>query len=85
VSVLSHELAETCNDPFGDNRVPFWQASQQCPDFLETGEVIEGLDDASRLLYPVTAFSGLTHHLQNEALLQWFSGASAVAGVAGDL
>jgi hypothetical protein len=76
VSVLSHELAETFNDPFGDNRVPWWSVLGQCQDFLETGDVIEGLADSSKVLYPVSGFNGFAYHLQNEALMQWFSGAS---------
>jgi hypothetical protein len=75
VTALSHEIAETFNDPFvaGDgvhNLTPWWIAPNGlCPNNLETGDVIEGLPNAT---YPVT-MNGMTDHPQNEALLQWFT------------
>jgi hypothetical protein len=71
VSALSHEMAETFNDPFGNNATPWWLAPNfNCQNDLETGDVIEGLPNS---IYPIT-MNGYTYHLQNEALLQWFAG-----------
>ena len=41
-----------------------------CLDYLETGDVIEVLPNPDD---PIT-MNGMTYHLQNEALLQWFEG-----------
>jgi hypothetical protein len=73
---LSHEIAETYNDPlvFFDgihNITPWWLApNRHCQDTLETADVIEGLPNSA---YPIT-MNGMTYHPQNEALLQWFEG-----------
>jgi hypothetical protein len=73
VSTLSHELSETFNDPFvgGDGAhdiTPWWSSGGVCLDYLETGDVIEGLPNPD---YSIT-MNGMTYHVQNEALLQWF-------------
>lgn len=74
VTALSHEIAETYNDPFVtsnnvNNVTPWWLAPNgNCQNDLETGDVIEGLPNA---VYPIT-LNGFTYHPQNEALLQWF-------------
>jgi hypothetical protein len=74
VTALSHEIAETYNDPFVasdgvHNLTPWWLAPNgQCQNDLETGDVIEGLPNAT---FPMT-MNGFTYHPQNEALLQWF-------------
>jgi len=74
VTGLSHEIAETYNDPFVvsdnvHNLTPFWLAPNgQCMDVLETGDVIEGLPNAT---FPIT-LNGFVYHPQNEALIQWF-------------
>jgi hypothetical protein len=71
VAVLSHELSETFNDPFGGNVVPWWLASNgNCQNNLETGDVIERLPNAIKTIY----LGGTAYHVQNEALLQWFAG-----------
>jgi hypothetical protein len=78
VTALSHELAEAMNDPFVSydgvhNQTQWWTAPNGlCQNNLETGDVIEGLSNAT---YPVT-INGVTYHPQNEALLQWFAGES---------
>jgi hypothetical protein len=73
ISALSHELAETFNDPFVNNATPWWLAPNgNCQNDLETGDVIEGLPNAQ---YPIV-LNGKTWHPQNEALLQWFAGAT---------
>jgi hypothetical protein len=74
VTALSHEIAETFNDPFvvsdgKHNLTPWWLSPNgNCQDDLEDGDVIEGLPHAT---YPVT-MNGRTYHPQNEALLPWF-------------
>jgi len=85
VTALSHEIAETYNDPFVvsdnvHNLTPFWLAPNgNCGDVLETGDVIEGLPNAT---FPIT-LNGFVYHPQNEALIQWFkfeSPSSALGG-----
>ena len=74
ITALSHEIAETFNDPFVvsdgvHNLTPWWRSPNgNCQDDLETGDVTEGLPNAT---FPVT-LNGFTYHPQNEALLQWF-------------
>jgi hypothetical protein len=74
VTALSHEIAESYNDPFvasdGVHDVtPWWLAPNgNCQNDLETGDVIEGLPNG---VFPIT-MNGMTYHPQNEALLQWF-------------
>jgi len=69
ITALSHEVAETLNDPFVHNSTPWWLAPNgNCQNNLETGDVIEGLPKAT---YPIT-LNGFTYHPQNEALLQYF-------------
>jgi len=70
ITAVSHELAETFNDPFVNNATPIWLAPNGvCQNNLETGDVIEGLPNA---VYPIS-LNGSTYHPQNEALLQWFA------------
>ena len=74
ITALSHEISETYNDPFlasdGVHDVTPWWLSPNgnCQDALETGDVIEGLPNAT---FPVT-INNVTYFPQNEALLQWF-------------
>lgn len=74
ITAVSHEIAETYNDPFVvsdavHNLTPFWKAPNgNCGDVLETGDVIEGLPNST---FPIT-LSGVTYHPQNEGLMQWF-------------
>jgi len=74
VTALSHEIAETFNDPFVaadniHNITPWWLSPNgNCQNNLEVGDVIEGLPQE---VYPIT-IGGFTYHPQNEALLQWF-------------
>lgn len=76
VTALSHEIAETYNDPFVasdgiHNVTPWWLSPNgNCQNDLETGDVIEGLPNG---VFPVTMPNGFTYHPQNEALLQYFS------------
>ena len=74
ITALSHEVAETFNDPFvaGDgvhNITPWWLSPNgNCQDNLEDGDVIEGLPNG---VFPAK-MNGRLYHPQNEALLQWF-------------
>jgi hypothetical protein len=71
ITVLSHELSETFNDPFVGNFTPWWLSPNgNCQNDLETGDVIEGLPNE---IYPIR-LNGATWNPQNEALLQWFAG-----------
>jgi hypothetical protein len=73
ITAASHELMETFSDPFVNNATPIWVAPNGlCQNNLESGDVIEGLDNAT---FPIT-MNGMTYHPQNEALLQWFAGQS---------
>ncbi len=80
VAVLSHELTETFNDPFGGNLVPWWLAPNgNCQNNLETGDVIEGLPNAIKTIH----LGGTAYHVQNEALLQWFAGQTPSTAING--
>ena len=78
ISALSHEMAETFNDPFVNNAVPWWLSPNgNCQNNLETGDVIEGLPNAQ---FPIV-LNGSTWHPQNEALLQWFAGVTPSSAI----
>jgi hypothetical protein len=80
VTALSHEMAETFNDPFVNNATPWWLAPNGlCQNNLETGDVIEGLPAAQ---FPIV-LNGSTWHPQNEALLPWFAGESPSSAIHG--
>jgi hypothetical protein len=74
VEVLSHEMAETFNDPFDvadgiHGLTPWWlSANGVCEDDMEVGDVIENLPDADSTV----TMNGYTYHIQNVALRQWF-------------
>jgi hypothetical protein len=76
ITALSHEMAETFNDPFGNNVTPWWLSGTiasgnfQCQDVLEVGDVIEVLN--SNTVFSKQMPDGHTYHPQNVALLQWF-------------
>lgn len=76
VTAISHEIAETFNDPFVNNVTPRWQFPGEpgvCQGNLETGDPVEVLANAT---FPVTlkvAGVPTTYHPQTEALLQWFA------------
>ena len=80
VAALSHEMTELFNDPFTNNATPWWLAPNgNCQNDLETGDVIEGLPNE---IFPIQ-LKGVTHHVQNEALLQWFAGQTPSSAIAG--
>jgi len=74
VTALSHELAETFNDPFvvfdgNTNATPWWLSPNgNCQNDLEVGDVVEDLPNAT---FAITMHN-YTYHPQNEALLPWF-------------
>jgi len=77
VSILSHELNEAFNNPFTNNTVDPWiDGSVQFPQAtLEPGDVIERML-AKDAIYSVPLNPGgkpYTYHVQNEALLSWFT------------
>jgi hypothetical protein len=56
-------MAETFNDPFVNNAVPWWLSPNgNCQNNLETGDVIEGLPNAQ---FPIV-LNGFTWHPQNK-------------------
>ena len=77
VTALSHEMAETFNDPFGNNITPWWLAKDpvtgnaNCQDDLEVGDVVEVL--SSNPVFAKQMPNGRTYHPQNIALLPWFA------------
>ena len=85
VTALSHEIAETYNDPFVvsdavHNLTPFWLSPNgNCQDTLETGDVIEGLPNST---FPVM-MNGFLYHPQNEALSQWLKFESPSSSLGG--
>jgi hypothetical protein len=72
IDVLSHEVSEWLNDPFTHNPVPaFGGGNIACQNNLETGDFIA--TQAPPNENTLITLSGFTYHLQNEALLPWFS------------
>jgi hypothetical protein len=76
VTAISHEIAESFDDPFVNNITPVWQFPGEpgvCQGNLETGDPVEVLANAT---FPVTLKNKgvpFTYHPQTEALLQWFA------------
>ena len=77
VTVLSHELTELYNDPFVNTNVALWVDGSVsfAQGNLETGDVIEGMGARDAIFsVPLNTVGGpYTYHLQNEALLAWFT------------
>jgi len=82
VSTINHELSEWLNDPFINNIVPLWMYPPPndprtvCGDnpFLEVGDPQGNgptFDDFPTI---VVRIDGVDYHLQQIALLQWFTG-----------
>jgi hypothetical protein len=75
-AVLSHEVDEWMNDPFGNNRTPRWGHTGQvsgCQGNLEVGDPLSGTDAP-----PIVMPNGYTYHLQELAFFSWFFGAPSV-------
>jgi hypothetical protein len=87
ITPLSHEMAETFNDPFGaayfpHDTTPWWLSSAtsptfgtfaNCQDDLEVGHVVEVYSVVDNDVVPIT-IGRVTYHPQTEALLQGFEG-----------
>ena len=84
VNALSHELAETVNDPFVNNITPKYQLpgapAGACQNYLEVADVTEYLSPD----YTDITLHGFTYHPQTTALLQWFQGRKPSNAVDGD-
>jgi hypothetical protein len=76
VSILSHEVGEWMDDPFGTNYTPAWgHVGQQprCQNNLEVG------DPLTATIIPVTMPNGVTYHPQELTFFSWFFGAPSIA------
>jgi hypothetical protein len=76
-SVMSHEVGEWMDDPFGNNPTPAWGHVGQvggCQNNLEVGDPLSGT-----LINNVTGANGFTYHLQELAFFSWFYGAPSIA------
>jgi hypothetical protein len=73
VAVLSHEVTELYNDPFVNTLVAPWvdgSVSFAQAD-LETGDAVEAMADVDTIFNVFV--NGFQYHVQNEALLPWFT------------
>ena len=78
--MLSHEVGEWLDDPFGNNPTPAWgntgQVKGQCQANLEVGDPLTGTT------FPVVR-KGVTYHPQELAFSSWFYGPSPSIAVNG--
>ncbi|MGO9829682.1 MAG: hypothetical protein ACLPJH_06040 [Myxococcaceae bacterium] len=78
IAAMSHELAESFNDPFIDNLTPWWLSVDpvfgyaQCQNLLEVGDVVEVLDSQVPTFSIYSRQQSRTYHPQNVANLKWF-------------
>jgi hypothetical protein len=87
VSTLNHEIGEWYDDPFVNNITPWWAfppANAECGDqYLEVGDPQgNGPDWFTFATVPVT-LHGYTYHLQDLALLPWFTGETPSSAING--
>lgn len=71
-AILSHEIDEWMNDPYGLNPTPPWGHTGQvgfCQPNLEVGDPLTGTT-----LPPITMPNGYTYNLQELAFFSWFFG-----------
>jgi hypothetical protein len=84
INPLSHELGETLNDPFVNNRTPKYQLPGlppgACQRSLEVGDNIENLMPD----YTTITLNGFNYHPQTLSLLQWFEGITPSNAFNGD-
>jgi hypothetical protein len=84
INALSHEVAETQNDPFVNNVTPSYQVpgapSGTCQNTLEVGDIVENLSPD----YTEVTLHGFTYHPQSLGLLQWFEGNPQSNAIDGD-
>ncbi len=77
LAILSHEVDEWMDDPFGINPAPPWgHIGQQpgCQNNLEVGDPLTGTEAP-----PIVMSNGFTYHLQELAFFSWFFGAPSIA------
>jgi hypothetical protein len=78
VTALSHEIAESVNDPFVNTRTPNWQfpgvppTAKICQANLEEGDPIEVLPNVTVPIFLKERKEIFTYHPQIIPLLQWF-------------
>jgi hypothetical protein len=75
-SIMSHEVGEWMNDPYGVNPTPNWGHTGQvggCQNNLEVGDPLTGTT-----VSPIVGKNGFTYHLQELAFFSWFYGAPSV-------
>jgi hypothetical protein len=76
-AIVSHEVGEWMNDPFGTNELTPWgHVGQQpgCQNNLEVGDPLTGTE-APRIVMP----NGFTYHLQELTFFRWFFGAPSIS------
>lgn len=78
VSTLNHEVAEWLDDPFVNNAAPLWAFppfNTVCGDipFVEVGDPQGNGPDFDLFPTVPVRLNGFTYHLQDLAVLQWFS------------
>ena len=92
ITALSHEMAETYDDPFSGAYfpyayVPWWFSGPdpsftQCQPLMENGDVIEVYSVVRSDVFPIK-LNGMTYHPQVIPLLQWFEGQTPSTAVDG--
>ncbi len=84
INALSHELAETVNDPFVNNVTPSYQVPGApdgvCQNTLEVGDITESFIPD----YTDVTLHGFTYHPQTLGVLQWFKDAAPSTAINGD-
>jgi len=78
ITALSHEMAETFNDPFVNNATPWWLAPMGIARTTWKQEMSSR--DFRTHSFPIV-LNGATWHPQNEALLQWFAGVTPSSAI----
>jgi hypothetical protein len=78
VSTLNHEVAEWINDPYINNEAPLWAFppfNNVCGDnpYVEVGDPQGNGPDYDQFPTVEVPLHGFTYHLQDIALLQWFT------------
>jgi hypothetical protein len=83
VRLLSHELAEWMNDPFGNDVLPFPWDVAGAPPCNQQNEVLEVGDPLfDRVSVPYLS-PGFTYHIQELAYLSWFLNQSPSLAISG--
>jgi hypothetical protein len=84
INALSHELAETVNDPFANNLTPSYQVPGApqgvCQDLLEVGDITESFIPD----YTDVTLHWFTYHPQTLGVMQWFADTAPSTAINGD-